>query len=216
MGLTDFSFTPSEYIFLNGDKFVPKAEGGGSLALLCSDACVNGYQLAVNLVLAAILANESEGALEISIEEKKKLFGGSSSKEIYLRKISAPPNWSGYTLESAVMYIASNLLAQQKHTLYNVVYFLLAQDRPDPWQKIVELVEWGLASSNWLIPVEGEAAEAFSTPFICPAKVRELALEKPVEPMTSLLVGLQQARSQTTQALVNEIERALKDRKSRK
>lgn len=216
MGLTDFSFTPSEYVFLNGDKFSPKAEGSDSLALLCSDACVNGYQLAINLILAAILANESEGALEILIEEKKKLFGSGSSKEIYLRKISAPPNWSGYTLESAVMFIASNLMVQQKNSLYNVVYLLLAQDRPDPWLKIVELVEWGLASSNWLIPVEGEAAAAFSTPFICPAKVRELALEKPIEPMTSLLAGLQQDRSQSTQALVNEIERALKDRKSKK
>lgn len=215
MGLTGFSFTPSEYVFLNGDKFALKAEGSDSLALLCSDASVSGYQLAVNLILAAILANESEGALEISIQEKKKLFGSSSTKEIYLRKIAAPPNWSGYTLESAVMFIAANLLAQQKHTLYNVVYFLLAQDRPDPWQKIVELVEWGLASSNWLIPVEGEAAAAFSTPFICPAKVRELALEQPVEPMASLLAGLQHDRSQSAGALINDIERALKDRKSK-
>ncbi|MBP9040699.1 MAG: hypothetical protein KBF64_02875 [Anaerolineaceae bacterium] len=215
MGLTEFSFTPSEYVFLNGDQFAPKAEGSGSLALLCSDASVDGYQLAINLILAAILANEAEGALEISVQEKKKLFGSGSSREIYLRKTSAPPNWSGYTLESAVMFITSTLFTQQKHTLYNIVYVLLGQDRPDPWQKIIELVEWGLASSNWLIPVEGEAAAAFSTPFICPAKVRELALEKPVEPMTSLLTGLQQTRSPLTQALVNEIEHALRDRKSR-
>ena len=70
MGLTEFSFTPSEYVFLNGDKFSPKADGSSSLALLCSDASVDGHQLAVNLILAAILANESEGALEVSIQEK--------------------------------------------------------------------------------------------------------------------------------------------------
>jgi len=216
MGLTDFSFTPSEYVFLNGEKFSPKSEGFDSLALLCSDVSVNGPQLAVNLILAAILANELEGVLEVSIQEKKKLFGSGLARDIYLRKISPPPNWSGYTLESAVMFIASNLMAQQNHTLYNVVYLLLAQDRPDPWQKIVELVEWGLASSNWLIPVEGEAAAAFSTPFICPAKVRDLALEQPGEPMAGLLLDLQQSRSPSRQVLVNEIERALKDRKSKK
>ncbi len=52
------------------------------------------------------------------------------------------------------------------------------KDRPDPWLKIVEWLSGGWHRATWLIPVEGEAAAAFSTPFICPAKVRELALEK--------------------------------------
>lgn len=215
MGLTDYSFTPSEYIFLNGEKFSPESEGNDSLALLCSDKMVNGYRLAVHMILASLLANEAEGALELQIQEKKKIFGGSSKKEIFLCPKPPAPNWSGYTLESAIMFIIGNLYAAQEHSLYTTVYVLLAENRSDPWQKIVERVEWGLASSNWLIPVEGEAAAAFSTPFICPGKVRELAIEQPAEPVVSLLSGLRDGRGEVWQSMIADIERAMKDRKSK-
>lgn len=215
MGLTDFSFTPSEYIFLNGEKFSPESEGNDSLALLCSDKMVNGYRLAIQMILAALLANEAEGALEIKVQEKKTLFGGSSKKDIFLFPKPPAPNWSGYTLESAIMFVIGNLFAAQEHSIYTTAYVLLAEKRPDPWQKIIERVEWGLASSNWLIPVQGEAASAFSTPFICPGRVRELAIEQPAEPIVSLLSGLHNGRPEVWQVMVADIERAMKDRKSK-
>lgn len=212
MTLMDFSFTPSEYIFLNGEKFAPTSEGPESISLLCSDTQVNGPQLAILLLMAAILANESEGVLAIELQEKKKLFGGTAS-EVYLHGIQPTPNWSGYTLEAAVMFLAGNLFPTQEHTLYNIIYSLLTNDRVDPWQKIIELVEWGLVSSNWLIPVKGDAMGAFSTPFICPGNVRELALEQPAKPVISLLEGCKQRRPDLWQRMTREIERAFRDRK---
>lgn len=212
--LTDFSFTPSEYIFLNGEKFVPAAEGSECTPLLCSDTNVNGRQLAVLLVMGAILANESEGVLKIESHEKKKIFGGVARSDIYLHVIQAAPNWSGYTLESAVMFLASRLFSSQAHTLYNVVHTLLAADRQYPWQKIIELVEWGLVSSNWLIPVKGDAVGAFSTPFICPGNVRELALEQPAKPIIFIIEGCKQRRPELWQRMTGEIEQAMRDRRS--
>ncbi len=214
MALTDFSFTPSEYIFLNGEKFLPAAEGSDSIPLLCSNLNVSGRLLSSYLVMAAILANESEGALKIEIQEKRKLFGGSTRKDIFLHAVQPAPNWSGYTLEAAVMFLANSLFPSQEHTLYNVVYSMLVNDRPDPWQKIIELVEWGLASSDWLAPVKSDAAAAFSTPFICPGNVRELAMEQPAKPVVLLLEGCKQRRPDLWQGMIGEIEQALKDRKS--
>jgi hypothetical protein len=212
MSLTGHSFTPSEYILLNGEKFAPPAEGLDSLALLICDGKVSGPRLVVSMLMAAILANESEGGLEILKSEKKGLFNTAPRNELRLRVIRNTLNWSGYTLESAVMFIAGNLFSIQKNTVYNIIYTLLAKDRPDPWQKVIELVEWGLASSNWLLPVEGEAAAAFSTPFICPARVRELVLEQSAQPVISLLTTFREQRPELHRAITQEIERALKDR----
>lgn len=212
MTLLDFSFTPSEYMFLNGEKFSPSSEGAESVFLLCSDTHVNGPQLAMLLVMGAILANESEGALAIDLQSKKKLFG-STTHELYLRCVQPTPNWSGYTLEAAVMFLAGSLYPAQENTLYNIIYSLLGDDRIDPWQKIIELVEWGLVSSNWLIPVKGDAVGAFSTPFICPGNVRELALEQPAKPVISLLEMCKQRRPELWQRMTREIERAFRDRK---
>ncbi len=214
MTLTNFSFTPSEFIFLNGEKFAPTAEGNESIPLLCSDSRVNGTQLAILLIMAAVLANESEGALAIELQEKKKFFGGTAKSELYLHTVRPAPNWSGYTLEAAVMFLAGSLFPTYEHTLYNIIYSLLAKDRANPWQKIIELVEWGLVSSNWLIPVKGDAVAAFSTPFICPGNVRELALEQPVKPVISLLEGCKQRRPDLWQRMTRDIERAFRDRKS--
>lgn len=215
MGLTDYSFTPSEYIFLNGEKFAPAADGHDGLSLLCTDIQVDGHFLAVEMMMAAILANEFEGALEIEIRERKKnLFGSGGKKEVFLNVVRLAPNWSGYTLESAVMFNAGNLRPTQQNSLLNIIIMILAENLPVPWKKVIDLVEGGLASSNWLIPVGGGAAGAFSTPFICPGHVRKLVLEQPSEPITGLLTGCKQHHPGLWELMKDEIERAMNECRS--
>jgi hypothetical protein len=213
MKLTDSAFTPSELILLNGDKFAPEVESDGH-QLLCSDGMVNGHYLAVMMTAAAILANEEEGALELDLrEQKKKLFSSASTQRVYMRPKGQSPSWNGYTLESAVLFSAGQFFAMQgDNSVSNVVYSVLMEDRKYPWQKIIEFVEWGLATSNWLMPVEGDAAKAFQTPFICPDKVQELAFAQPLAPVKQLFATCKKITPELWKQLLAEIDKALKDR----
>jgi hypothetical protein len=215
MIFTEFSFTPSEFILLNGDKFAPEAKNEEGHQLLCSDGVVDGNSLAKIIITASILVNEEENALKIEIKEKKNFLGRKKSQSVYLRAEGPAPNWSAYTLESAVLFISGQLFAVQgEYNVYNVVKSILIEDKKHPWQKIIETVEWGLASSNWLIPVEGEATAVFSTPFICPAKVRDLAFAQPIEPIRELLRAYKKNNPETWQLISDEIDQAFKDRKT--
>jgi hypothetical protein len=213
MGLTEIPFTPSEIILLNGDKFAPEVETGGH-QLLCSDGMVNGHYLAVMMVAAAILANEEENALVI--EEKparKKLFSSDPGNRLFIHPVGQAPSWNGYTLESAVLFTAGQFYAIQGDTsIRNVVYSILMEDRKNPWQKLIEFVEWGLATSNWLMPVEGDAAKAFQTPFICPEKVQELAFAQPLSPVKSLFSNCKKNNPELWKLLLSDIDLGLKDR----
>jgi hypothetical protein len=215
MKLTDSAFTPSELILLNGDKFAPEVESNGH-RLLCSDGMVNGHYLAVMMTAAAILANEEEGALVVELrEQKKKLFSSASTTRIFIRPVGQPPSWNGYTLESAILFSAGQFFAVQgDYSVRSVVYSVLMEDRKHPWQKIIEFVEWGLATSNWLLPVEGDAAKAFQTPFICPDKVQELAFAQPLGPVKQLFTTCKKITPELWQQLLAEIDLALKERQN--
>ncbi|PKO01118.1 MAG: hypothetical protein CVU42_01340 [Chloroflexi bacterium HGW-Chloroflexi-4] len=213
MKLTDSAFTPSELILLNGDKFAPEVDANGH-QLLCSDGMVNGHYLAVMMMAAAILANEEEGALEIELRmQKRKLFSSVPSQRLILKPVGQPPSWNGYTLESAILFSAGQFFAVQgDSSVRNVVYSFLMENREYPWQKIIEFVEWGLATSNWLMPVEGDALKAFQIPFICPDKVQELAFAQPLGPVKQLFSTCKKITPELWQQLLEEIDLALKDR----
>jgi len=215
MKLTDSAFTPSELILLNGDKFAPEVESNGH-QLLCSDGMVNGHYLAVMMTAAAILANEEEGALVVELrEQKKKLFSSASTTRVFIHPVGQPPRWNGYTLESAILFSAGQFFAVRgDYSVRSVVYSVLMEDRKYPWQKIIEFVEWGLATSNWLMPVEGDAAKAFQTPFICPDKVQELAFAQPLAPVKQLFTTCKKITPELWKQLLEEIDLALKERQS--
>lgn len=213
MGLTDYSFTPTEYILLNGEKFAPESSGPNKLALLSSDGNVDGLALAKLICAAAILASEEEGALSLDLTQSKKMFGLRETTRLVIRPTGRPSNWNGFTLETAVLFVCSQAYAVPgDYSVKNIIYNILVEDRAKPWEKIIELVEGGLASSNWLMPVEGEAAAAFSTPYICPAKVRELAFAQPAAPVMNLLMNCKKARPDIWKQMLGEISDAFEER----
>jgi len=213
MGLTDLSFAPTEYMLLNADKFAPESKGANQLPLLCSDGTVDGQYLATLMCAAAVLANEAEEALSITLIQSRRIFGLAEKYRLIIRPVGQTPKWNGYTLESAFLFVLSQSYAVPgDYSVQNIVYTILAEDRPKPWEKIIELVEWALASSNWLMPVEGEAAAAFSTPFICPAKVRDLAIAQPAAPLVNLLSSCKKTRPEVWKQLISEITQAIDDR----
>lgn len=214
MGLNDFSFTPSEYILLNGDRFAPDVDSGGH-QLLCSDGMVNGNHLAVMMTAAAILANLEENALEIELRKTKGGLFSQPKEALYIHPVGQAPSWNGYTLESAILFTSGQFFAVKgDYTVRTVVHTILQENRKEPWQKIIEFVEWGLATSNWLIPVEGDAAAAFQTPFICPEKVQDLAFSQPEEPIKKLFSDCKRNTPEIWQMLLAEIKQAFTDRRA--
>jgi hypothetical protein len=215
MSYLEYSFTPSEYILLNGDKFAPELTGENSLPLLCSDGCVDGAFLASLMCAAAILANEEEGTIKpLELNTTKKLFGLRELTQLIIRPSGIPANWNGFTLESGIVFFSSQAYAVPgDYSVQKTIYNIMVKDRKQPWMKIIEMVEWGLAASNWLLPVKGEAAAAFSTPFICPANVRELVLSQDSTPFVKLLTSTKKERPEIWKQLTSEINQAFEDRK---
>lgn len=213
MILSEQPFTPSEYILLTGDKFAPESQGENQLPLLCSDGSVDGLYLASLMCAAAILANEEEDALTLELTQTKRMFGLKESTHLIMRPAGVAPKWNGFTLESGVLFISSQAYAVPgDYSVYNTIFNILVEARTKPWTKIIELVEWGLASSNWLMPVEGEAASVFSTPFICPANVRDLVMSQSATPVVNLLTTCKKARPEIWRQMMAEINQALADR----
>jgi hypothetical protein len=66
------------------------------------------------------------------------------------------------------------------------------------------------------MPVEGEAAAAFSTPFICPAKVRDLAMSQPSTPIVNMLTSCKKNRPELWRQMMTEISEAFEDRRQEK
>jgi hypothetical protein len=207
---SELSFTPSEYILLNGDQFSEEDSGVKSIQLLCSEHTVNGPILAAHMLVAAILANEADGGLAIELEQVRKPFSPKpTSLHMHLR--SPRPKWSGMTLEDSMLNMVSAARSTLgDNTLGSILKQLFSQKSAIPWTRVIELVEWGLASNNWLIPVEGNASSAFTTPFICPAHVARLALSQPAEPVLQLLKECRTSRPEVWAILRDEIARALR------
>ncbi len=213
MSFINSCFTPSELIFLNGDKFAPESSKGDHFQLLTSDIVVSGPYLVNMMVAAAVLANEQMGALQLELNKEKGLLGLGSARNLLVTAVGQPPNWPGYTLEAAIPYLASQIGPYRgRNTLYAILLNVVTEDIPHYWKKIIEMVEWGLASSNWLMPVEGNAASAFSIPFICPAKVKELATQQPLDPLRKLLSECKKNRPEVWTVMMSEIEHAGRDR----
>jgi hypothetical protein len=214
MKLSEYSFTPSELILLTGEKFSPESNGENQLSLLCNDGSVDGMYLASLMCAAAILANEDENAMTLEIIQTRKMMGLKESTHLIIRPAGSTPNWNGFTLESGVLFIASQAYAVPgDYSVYNTIFNIMVEAQARPWLKIVELVEWGLAASNWLLPVSGEAAAAFTTPFICPAHVRDLVLAQPTAPVVNLLTTCKKARPEIWRQMNLEINQAFADRK---
>lgn len=214
MHLYEYSFTPSEYILLSGEKFSSEKTGENSIPLLASDATVDGPTLANLMCMAAILANEEEQAIVLELSSNKSLFGLKESTRLIIRPTRNAANWNGFTLESGVAFFATQAYAVSgDYSVKNTIYTILAEDRAKPWTKIIEMVEWGLAASNWLMPVGEQAASAFSTPFICPSNVRDLVQAQPSSVVINLLTTCKKARPEIWRQMNLEITEAFENRR---
>ena len=90
--------TPSELVYLNGERFANKVLVG-NVELLHTDEKVSMAQLGEAMIAAAILANEAIGAIRLDIREKKALLGLRKVDSLFVDPLNPEVMWPSPSLE---------------------------------------------------------------------------------------------------------------------
>src|SRR5512135_2417894 len=105
--------TPSELVYLNGEKFAQKAGVFNKIKLMHLDLSVNDAQLVQKVVAAAFLVNEQVGTLRLEVRAKKALFGLASVQALYAEPCGVQHPWPEHTLEAVFPTYAGRFKADK-------------------------------------------------------------------------------------------------------
>ena len=101
--------TPSEHVYLNGDKFAAKAGIFGKTRLMHMEFDANITQLVQAMFAAAFLTLEQQGTLRLEIRSKKVLFGLASTKGLFADSVGPAAAWPARTFDAALTDLALKL-----------------------------------------------------------------------------------------------------------
>jgi hypothetical protein len=158
------------------------------------------------MVAAVVLANEKLGALRLEMVEHKTFFSQKKTVELVVSVAGNLLGWPGDTLEAMIPDWTKRL---GKGPLTTVLENVIGEPCEYPWLKIIDRVAWGMASSGWLLRVQGDAAKAFTTDFVCPARVRELAMQQSIVPLQQLFLECRNTHPEIWNALQEALSQAV-------
>src|SRR5512138_3667470 len=121
--------TPSEWVYLNGEKFASPSGVFNKTRLVHTDLSVSQAQLAQAALAAAFLTLEQQGTLRLEVRQKKVLFGLASSKALYADSSGPHAAWPSQTLESVLPGLAYQLaMDKNKNEIDTILYVWLGKD----------------------------------------------------------------------------------------
>jgi hypothetical protein len=145
--------TPSEVVFLHGERFVARAIAG-NVTLALSGRKVATDQLATAVLTAAFLANDEVGAIRFEVGETDRWLGLRKRTALFVATDGPAPGWPSHTLEWAIPTFLEEMEDQagtgDPILLGALVDALFDGDETDPWRYVIELVEDGLAARGLL------------------------------------------------------------------
>jgi hypothetical protein len=210
MSVPESFLTPSEQVFLNGEKFAQKGGLFGKVRLMHIDLEVNVTQLAQMAVAAAFLINEQTGTLRLELRQKKGLLGLGSVQALYAEPCGSLRQWPPYTLEADVPALAERFRAQNKHEVYGIVYAWLGADSASPFNEVIDRIKNGLADRMLLGQQETKRLKVFTVrTYTLPDTTRSLAQSQPLGPVQQLFQQCEQTRPQVWKALLEQIKKAV-------
>jgi hypothetical protein len=217
MNTTPAYLTPSEQVYLNGEKFAPKGGVFNTTQLIHMDYKVNEAPLAQALVAAAFLTLEQQGTLRLEIRQKKVMFGLASSKALYADPVGQMAAWPAYTLESALPGWAYQLAGDKgQNEVHSILYAWLTQDVGAPFEEVFNRIKYGLAARGLLETRQETHLKIFkSTAYVLPEGTRQLAVSQPLEPIQQLLGWCQQSRPEIYASLFDQIKKGISARQER-
>lgn len=180
--------TPSELVYLNGEKFAQKARLGNT-RLLHNDQDVSRVDLVVAILRAALFTQEQYRTLRLDVRKKKVLLGLASTDTLYADPIGPMPAWPDGTAEAAFPPLAQQFYQPKgENEVTNIIYAWLGQTVSSPWELALEKIKWGLAKRGLLEVHEERKLKIFiSRKFICPLSTLQLAARQPIQPVFDLL-----------------------------
>jgi hypothetical protein len=211
MNTTPAYLTPSELVYLNGEKFAPKGGVFNTTRLFHLDSSVGSAPLAQAVVAAAFLTLEQQGTLCMEVRQKKVLFGLTSTKALYADAVGQMAAWPAYTLESALPGLAYQLAGNKgQNEVHSILYAWIGQDVGAPFEEVFNRIKYGLAARGLLETRQETHMKIFkSTAYVLPEGTRQLAAVQPLQPVQQLLGWCQQSRPDVYSALFEQIKKGI-------
>ncbi len=187
--------TPSELVYLNGEKFAQKVRLGNT-KLLHNDQDVGLVQLVVAILRAGLFTQEQYRTLKLEVRKKKVLLGLASTETLYADPVGPMPAWPEGTLEAALPPLAQSFYQNKgDNEVINLIFAWLGQTVSSPYELALEKVKWGLVKRGLLEVQEERKLKIFvSRKFICPLATLRLAAQQPLQPVFDLFNFYSQSR----------------------
>ncbi len=208
--------TPSEQVYLNGEKFAAKAGFQHKARLLHSDTQVDCIQLVQAVFAAAFITLEQQNTLRLEFREKKGPLGLGSSRNLYADAVGPMAAWPAGTLEYPLPGHAQRMAATAAHQnqIYVVTYAAVEEENNDPFEQVFTLIKRGLAARGLLEShVETRLKIFKSTVYTLPETTRQLAQTQPLQPLQQLLGWYAQTRPAQWKELNKQIQRGVEARR---
>jgi len=209
--------TPSEHVYLNGEKFAPKAGIFGKTRLMHMDFDANATTLVQAIFAAAFLTLEQQGTLRLEIRPKKVLFGLASTKALYADSVGPSAAWPGQSIEAALPGLAYQLASDKgKNEVYAMIYAWLGQDFSSPFEEVLTRIKNGMSARGLVETHEERTLKIFTrTVHVLPEATRQLALTQSIQPVQQVITLCQQTRPDLWDSLNNQIKKAVSARQEK-
>lgn len=204
--------TPSEVVFLNGEKFASKVRLG-NIDLLHIPEKVSITQLGQEILAAAFLAGERAGAFHLEVREKKAMLGLRKVQELFAAIGSPQVNLPENSLEATFANLATRLAPKGDNDVSNIVYVWLREDASYPWNTVMELLKAGMAKRGLLDATEQKKLKIFTvTNYAFPERTARLVKGQAFEPVKALLDDCARTRPEVWKLLESGIKKAIRAR----
>jgi len=200
-------FTPSERVFLFGDRFAkPAGMLGHGEVVLSSGAKVGADELAVNAIAAAYLACEQAGAVRLEIRQGKAMFGLVTTRNLHVAAGHKQVSWPEGSLESWVVQGAG-----REPKVSDLTQGLLCSGKENsPAQAMFERLKAALAARGILHADQKTTLKVFtSVTYSLPDHARAAAEQGGTQHVQALLDACRQQRPELWQELSDDIKAAI-------
>jgi hypothetical protein len=208
---TPFPLTPSELVYLNGEKYSPKKALINNTKLVHIDQNVATNELVNAMLSIAFLASEQEGAIRLAVRSVKHLFGG--KEELFADPGPTGGIWPEPSIESTLCTNSRALYRSNKNSVRAIVYNLLDSDAGSPGSEIIELLKPYLAKRGLFTTLEKKALGFL--PYITyqvPSTTIAGAAQFPMERINNLITNTSRTRPQYWKLLIAGIKLGISDR----
>jgi hypothetical protein len=208
---TPFPLTPSELIYLNGEKYSPKKALINNTKLIHNEQNVATNELVHAMLCAAFLASEQEGAVRLAVRIEKRLL---SSKEVLFADPGAVGRvWPEPSIESIICSNSYALASSAKNSVRAIVYNLLDADCVAPGSAIIELLKPYLAKRSLFTTGEKKALGFITiVTYQVPQKTIAGAAQFPMDRINNLITNTSRSRPQIWKLLMAGIKAGIAER----